>query len=278
MKIKKKPWRIVIIVFLFLIVCTGFGVYGIKYDDITIRNHAQIAEKIRQGLIRRSGNLTITFRARTAKEDAIKRLVDDLLEEALTEGDEPYSRDYLRYQMGGYELHYEMEKKGFFYNYTAELKPLYFTTRQEEDYVDEQVAAILTNLNLSDRSVQEKIRCVHDYLIDQLSYDQVHKENENSHKKATAYAALRYHRVSCQGYAVLCYRMLRELGIPCRIVTGQLQTEDQNEYHAWVAVTIDGVEYYMDPTLDDQLSCDDWYMKTADEFDRDHKAEPMSQE
>ena len=75
------------------------------------------------------------------------------------------------------------------------------------------MAKVLTELDAGALSEEGKIRKVHDYLVDTLSYDSVHKDNQSSHGKTTAYAALKYHQVVCQGYAVLGYRLLKELGV-----------------------------------------------------------------
>ena len=91
-----------------------------------------------------------------------------------------------------------------------------------------------------------------------------------SHGKTTAYAALKYHQAVCQGYAVLTYRLLKELGIDCRIVMGDAIVEGVRERHAWIMVETEEGKRYMDPTLDDVYNCDTWYMKTEEEFARDH--------
>ena len=292
-----------------------------EYKGIRIGNSEAVAGKIRTGLRHRAWKLHITFRSHTKDDRDIKRIMDELLEQALQESDDPCGGDYIRCQLGGYRMHYDLKRSFLGYQCHMELMPTYYSTREQEDYVDVQVERILTNLAQkaeagSDQSVQgrgarsgtedrsetaggtayrsdaaggtaegaaedaasaisrlseeQKIRLVHDYVTELLSYDSVHKDKENSHGKVTAYAALRYHQVVCQGYAVLTYRLLKEMGVHCRIETGDALIDGRKERHAWLRVIVGGRELYMDPTLDDVNSCYDWFLKTADEFGKDH--------
>ena len=64
--------------------------------------------------------------------------------------------------------------------------------------------------------------------------------------KYTAYAALMHGTAVCQGYAVLFYRLMRELDVPVRVITGQ----SNGVNHAWNIVAINGKYYNMDSTWD----------------------------
>ena len=244
------------------------------FRGVRIGNSEAVAEKIRTGLKHRAYKLHISFRAHTKDEERIKALVDDLLEKALYESDDPVGGDYIRYQLGGYKMNYDVEETLLGYNYRMELMPTCYSSAQEEEYVDEEVDKILKELSADDLTEEERVRAVHDYVVQLLSYDSVHKLNTQNHGKTTAYYALRYHQAVCQGYAVLCYRLLKELGVECRIVTGLLVPEGTEEgtaeRHAWLMVTVNGENLYMDPTLDDVNSSYDWYLKSAEDFDKDH--------
>lgn len=296
---------------LLILLAAEYSEYRRGYQGIRIGNSEAVAGKIRTGLKHRARKLHITFRSHTKDDRDIKRIMDELLEQALRESEDPCGGDYIRCQLGGYQMHYELKRSFLGYQCHMELMPTYYSTREQEDYVDVQVEGILTNLAQkaeagSDQSVQsrgagsgtekrgdavggkaegaaeytasainrlsdeQKIRLVHDYVTDLLSYDSVHKDKENSHAKVTAYAALRYHQVVCQGYAVLTYRLLKEMGLRCRIETGDAVVDGVKERHAWLRVSVGGRELYMDPTLDDVNSCYDWFLKTADEFGKDH--------
>lgn len=95
---------------------------------------------------------------------------------------------------------------------------------------------------LSDR---EKIKRVHDYLIQNLTFD----SRKNSFH--TAYDGLFKGKTVCIGYASLAYKMLTELKVPCKIVCGYVTDGKQWYAHAWNIVRTDGKWYCMDVTWDD---------------------------
>ena len=240
-----------------------------EYDGFYIKNSAKLSDKIRDALKNRSYAFTVSFDACDMDADKVKDIVDTLLEGALYESEDPKGGDYIRYQLGGYEMEYTVKRNPFGYSYRAHIIPAYYTNREEEEFVDHEIAQILSGFKDA-QSDREKIRAAHDFVTELLSYDSVHKENAYSHKKTTAYAALKYHRAVCQGYAVLTYRLLKELGIDCRIVTGDAYVLGNRERHAWLVVQVGGEELGLDPTLDDVNESHDWYLKPLSEFEKDH--------
>ena len=240
----------------------------------SLKTHAEIVERIRAALKNRSYRVTISFDSASAPDrDKLKTLVDDLMEQALYESDDPSGGDYIRYQLGGYRMNYGAENGPFKNKIIIRLRPSYYTSRDEEEYVDQMISQIVNELKEElpgDAGDADRIRLVHDYVTGLLDYDMVHKGNRSNHKKTTAYAALKYHRVVCQGYAVLTYRLLKELSVPCRIVTGDAVSDGRSERHAWLIVKLDNSIYCMDPTFDDVDECYDWYLKTPEEFSVDH--------
>ena len=242
------------------------------YSGIEIANEDAIAEGIRTVMKNRSWRAVVTFRARTMDRDGLHSLTDELMERAYGESDDPCGGDYLRFQMGGYELRHSVEKKLFRYAYTVKIQPDYYTTAQQEAAVDERVRKVLADLPLDENaSERKKARAVHDFVCDTVAYDTVHKDNKYSHAKTTAYAALFYHTAVCQGYAVLSYRLLKELGVDARIVTGLAEVDGQRERHAWNIVGVDGQYYNMDTTLDAVTETDDYFLKTDAAFAADHE-------
>lgn len=242
------------------------------FDGICIGNRTAVTEAIRTGLKNRSEILTLHFTARTKDLEAAQAQTEELFQEALYESVDPAGGDYIRCQLGGYQLHGEAKHHLLTWEYTMKLRPVYYSTREEEDFVDAEVQKLLTDAPRNGTK-DEQIRWVHDLVTGMLSYDHVHKEHMHSHGKVTAYAALKYHQAVCQGYAVLTYRLLKELGIDCRIILGDAMVEGFTERHAWIMVETGEGKRYLDPTLDDVYDCDTWYRKTAEEFSADHIAQ-----
>ena len=252
------------------------------YTGIVIENTDEISDVFRQTLEHRSNSVRITFKAYTLDEDAVEETVGKLVRDAFYESGDPKGGDYLRYQYGGYELKYSSIPEGGMYKYNVSLTPVCYTSIEQEDTVDTMVEELLNTSDISPGwSDYEKVRWVHDYICDTVAYDTVHKHQPGSnHIQSTAYGALYYHTALCQGYAVLAYRLLKELGVDVRIITGDCNASGKIEKHAWNIVKVDGLYYNMDVTLDDQDGSMDYFLKTDDHFEDTHTrdAEFMSEE
>ena len=90
--------------------------------------------------------------------------------------------------------------------------------------------------------------------------------------KNSAYDNLINRSSVCQGYALITYKMMKEAGIDCRIVTG----EGKGVSHAWNIVKLDGLWYNIDCTWDDPVAPDNkphleytYFLKSNEDF-HDH--------
>lgn len=112
----------------------------------------------------------------------------------------------------------------------------------------------------------EKEKYVHDYLIDNIIYDETHYINQN------AYSALIDGRTVCAGYARAFQYVMQKLDIPCYYVVGVA-----DEDHAWNIVELDGEFYNVDVTWDDtEYGRYDYFNKTDAEFQADHTRTGLS--
>ena len=212
-----------------------------------IGNSAEMIAAIRGGLRRHAAAITIRFDSGENIYDALNGAIDAWVEAALEESEDPREGDYIRYQYGGYTWNSSRTYDGGVWSYTVELVPDYYSYLSQEERVTGEVDALLEELAFgTDTSDAEKITAIYDRLCRTVSYDKVHRKNPYYHSKSTAYAALVRHTATCQGYCAALYRLLRESGIDCRIVTG----EAVGEYHAWVIAAVDGRYYGLDPTWD----------------------------
>ena len=209
-----------------------------------IVNSAEIVAAIRAGLREHAGSITISFDYHADILDELGALTDEWVEAALAETDDPTEGDYIRYQYGGYERSCRYEMAGGQYRYTVELVPDYYLYYVQEQEVSAKLREVYAELAFDDSaSDYGKLRAVYDYVCSHVRYDKVHLKNEYHHEKSTAYAALVRGTATCQGYAVLLYRMLRENGIDCRVVTGAGIDESGEQLHAWNIAALDG-RYY----------------------------------
>ena len=292
MKNGKVRWIVLMAAVIFISLLSAFIYQGSSTGLGQVTNAQEISEAIRGAMIRRSWRVRISFKTRSGDRDKAQSLLEDIIEGAFYESNDPRGGDYLRFQYGGYEMTQSM-KKGFFgYSYQAGLVPSYYTSADQEAAVDQEVDRIIRELSPGkNASDYDKVRWVHDYICETASYDDVHKRLSGSgHIQSTAYGTLIYHTALCQGYAVSCYRLLKELGADVRIVTGKALVGDKMEKHAWNIVRVGEACYNLDITMDDVSGTEDSFLKSdrtlAGSYLKDEqyrspaflKAYPMSEE
>ncbi|MBR3163607.1 MAG: hypothetical protein IKF17_05885 [Clostridia bacterium] len=99
-------------------------------------------------------------------------------------------------------------------------------------------------------TTEKKIKQIHDYLVDNLSYDQALSGNNIYN----LYGALVNKSCVCEGYAKAFKYLLDEAGIDSVIVIGTASnSKGETENHAWNYVAIDGAWYAVDSTWDDPV-------------------------
>ena len=118
----------------------------------------------------------------------------------------------------------------------------YRTTLAQEQKVDAKIKSVLKSLKLENKSDYKKVKAIHDYIINLVSYDQ-------SFVKHSAYNALIDKSSVCEGYAAAAYRMFTDSGISSRIITGVANGGS----HAWNIVKVNGKWYNIDLTWDDPI-------------------------
>ena len=113
------------------------------------------------------------------------------------------------------------------------------TTMQNsiDSYVD-------TCLNGMDKTLDDygKVKSIYEYLIHNTTYNMDALENQN------ICSVFVYGESICQGYAKAMQYLLQQIGIPCVLVEGSVDT---GEGHAWDLVRVNGKYYYVDPTWGD---------------------------
>lgn len=95
-----------------------------------------------------------------------------------------------------------------------------------------------------------KIKMVHDYLIDNMEYG----TDISANNSYNIYGALIGKSAVCEGYAEAFKYILDDIGVPCIIVSGTAQnSEGITENHEWNYVQLDGKWYGIDVTWDDPI-------------------------
>lgn len=149
--------------------------------------------------------------------------------------------------------------------------------------VDSNVVNKIISENINNSmSEYEKVKSIHDYIVNTTEYDHYNLEHDSIPDiDYTAKGVLEKHTGVCRGYAEAFKLLMDELNIECDILTG----EADNISHAWNVVKIDNEWYQIDCTFDDPLSKNDeelntlrydYFLITDEQMYMDHIADSNS--
>ena len=245
--------------------------FDVRRDlSVYFANADSVIDAMRQGFAQHSAGITVTYRSSSDNMEDIPAVMRELVRFALSETDDPREGDYIYHQYGGYELGYNCTETDGSYSYEITVIPDYYTTPAQEETVTERVREVLSSLELDGKSEAQKAAAIYGWVYDNVSYDKVHRKNPHYHLKSTAYAALVNGCAVCQGYSVLMYRLLREAGLDCRVITGYAHSGEESEYHAWNIVRLGTAYYNIDVTWDRQRGTHDFFLKGESGFSETH--------
>ncbi|WP_051331184.1 copper amine oxidase N-terminal domain-containing protein [Aneurinibacillus terranovensis] len=177
----------------------------------------------------RDSNFTVHY---TGDANVIEQKVDDIQKDI-------QDKDaYLGFSLKGWEVRISGVEGDAELTFTVN----YWDTKAQEDYVNERVQQILSQIIHPGMTDDEKEKAIHDYIVLHVAYDE-------TETKYSPYNALAEGTTVCQGYSMLAYKMLTEAGIQNYMVDGQ--ADGQN--HGWNLVNIDGKWYHLDTTWDDPV-------------------------
>ncbi len=143
----------------------------------------------------------------------------------------------------------------------------FLTTKEKEDYVDEEVEKVLAGIRKEKLSEQEKIKAVHDYIAMNIEYS-----NDTYGSSHSVYTALTEKRGVCQAYSLLLHKMLSELGFEMQYVKGKAG----GAAHSWNLVKLTDEWRHIDVTWDDPLDDNvntvryNYFLKTDQEMMKTH--------
>lgn len=215
-------------------------------DDIDVA-----AASLRDQMKERKAIVTVHMQLEEFDSSEMSNL---LFSRAIEHTGEPTEGDYLRWQYGGYDCGMSGSYDGEYYYITFTYRMIYYTTSAQEAEMDLAVDALLDELIEDHMSDYEKVCAIYGWMCENITYDYANLGDDTYMLKHTAYAALIDRTAVCQGYAVLLYRLLLEVGIDCRLVAGI----GNGGGHAWNLICLDGVYYNADSTWDASYSQAGW--------------------
>ena len=117
-------------------------------------------------------------------------------------------------------------------------------SQSEIEDINNKIIQIYYELNLKEKSTEEKIKLFHDYLIDNATYDETFANSKKSvYNSSKANGALLDGHAVCGGYADALALFLDYIKVPNIIIS--------NKNHAWNLVLYNNIWLHIDPTWND---------------------------
>ena len=119
---------------------------------------------------------------------------------------------------------------------------------KEIEEINKVVDKVISEKITNSTPTREKIKIIHDFIIDNAEYDKLKYNNKNdaTYKSNTAYGVLIQGYGTCNGYADAMAIFLDKLNI--------INYKISNDEHIWNLVYLDGKWYHLDLTWDDPIS------------------------
>ena len=132
------------------------------------------------------------------------------------------------------------------------IKVNYLYTKEEIEQIEAKIKELINTLITPDITQDyDKIKTIHDYIINNTKYDLENSDEMKSHK---AYGPLFNNIATCNGYTDLMAIFLTEMGFDNYKVATTEEVKNNTEGHVWNAVKVDDVWYHLDLTWDDPVS------------------------
>ena len=127
--------------------------------------------------------------------------------------------------------------------------------------IDTKLDEIVSNYTLDSMTDREKVKALHDYIINTTVYDIDAYNSTNEEDRdypSTVFAVLQSHIALCNGYSETMALFLDKLNIP--------NYQIMSETHSWNFLYLDGSWYHLDVTWDDPITDNGSNVLTNDFF------------
>ena len=246
------------------IICTVSNADISKYSDLDgIKNDIYTSGMNRE--------TSYSFIYSGSKNDIINNLIDTVKE--------GYSQDdYLGKSWSKIGYSAKLTKKGIKITVNTD----FTTTKEQEEYIDTALKNIVNSIIKPNMTDYEKIKTINDYIVNMYEYDydlydKVVKLNagtiDNSKRQeiysnTSVYHALESKKTVCQGYAMTAYKMMKDAGIECKIISGTLKGSE----HVWNEVKLNNKWYYLDITGNDTSKSNKYFLVSGEILKNDQYA------
>jgi transglutaminase/protease-like cytokinesis protein 3 len=146
----------------------------------------------------------------------------------------------------------------------------YFETAAQTKTVNVYTLAMAKQICKASGDTYEQIQLAYSSIIDTVKYD------TRKNCFYSAYAGYVRGKTVCNGYALMLYKLLMQLGIPARFISGKIKDGGKWYSHAWNKVKYNGKWYNLDACSDDEDDGEvyqDFFMKSDKKYAATHLAD-----
>ncbi len=137
------------------------------------------------------------------------------------------------------------------------LCPQYFwdydKVREYNRKIEQAISAIARDINLLQGSDYEKVKKVHDWMCQNVSYDFDGTDMSNPHQVIYSHniiGVFAAKKAQCEGIAKAVKVLLNAVDIKCIVASGEATDKGNVSLHAWNVVKLDDTPYHLDVTWD----------------------------
>lgn len=135
--------------------------------------------------------------------------------------------------------------------------------KHHQNFIRKKREEIIYNSIKPEMSDYEKVKIIHDYIVNSTKYDRRYMNNEKVPEEShTVYGVLHEGIALCGGYAKTMKYLLDAINIESMVIIGKAGSDN----HAWNIVNIDGYYYHIDTTWDDPITEDGSHVLSYDYF------------
>ena len=204
---------------------------------------AAAAETLRAGLIRRETVIEISLHVDAVDQTLPREILSQIYDAAIAHTGVPKEGDYLRCRLRGVQMDISETVNENGMDLIATFQCEYSTDAAQETGLDAAITGLLTALELWNGTDYEKIRGIYDYICQNIAID----------------------------HSLLFYRMALELGVDCRVITG----DANGTSHMWNIVALEGQYYCLDSVWDAGSDPYAWFLLGSEAFLQTHTPDAM---
>lgn len=133
----------------------------------------------------------------------------------------------------------------------------YHTTPKQNEFIEQFAADWAKEHIREDMDIEQRVKTIHDYIINNSRYSLGFYRKVNQLSVHSCYTLIKENAGVCEAYAIFFQKLAVASNVNSRFVFGDIGDPNDNIYHLWNMVNIDGKWYHIDVTNDEPFDEED---------------------